>query len=271
MKLVPPEPIVDLYKDGFEKDDILQRKTTGDALSSLVNLIEDSLVVALDGSWGTGKTYFLKRWAGAHESALVVYFDAFEHDYVSDPLPALVSALEERLTQLGTDDDPATWKDSVPSMKEAAFRMAKPLARLVLQSVGAGIVVDAADEFKKIRDEETQDRFEDFWKAEEGRRNAMEEFREAIKILASSLDSGHEGASLVFVVDELDRCRPDYALEVIEVIKHLFSVPRVHFVLGPVRTKGVKNGKISGWSGFDVLDAIDCGDADIEVACYRAD
>ena len=37
---------------------------------------------------------------------------------------------------------------------------------------------------------------------------------------------------MIFVIDELDRCRPDYALEVLEVIKHLFSVPRVHFVLG---------------------------------------
>ena len=40
---------------------------------------------------------------------------------------------------------------------------------------------------------------------------------------------------------------------------------------GPVRTKGVRNGKISGWCGFRVLDAIDCSDADIEVPCYRAD
>ena len=232
MKIVPPEPAVDLYTEGFEEDDILQRKRTGDALSSLVNLIEDPLVVALDGSWGTGKTYFLKRWAGAHEGALVVHFDAFEHDFVSDPLPALVSALEERLTKTGTDDVPASWKDSVPSLKEAAFKMAKPLARVVLKSVGAGIVVDAADEFKKIRDEEAEDRFEDFWKAEEGRRAAMKEFRTAVETLAIPSEAGHEGATLIFLVDELDRCRPEYALEVIEVIKHLFSVPRVHFVLG---------------------------------------
>lgn len=41
--------------------------------------------------------------------------------------------------------------------------------------------------------------------------------------------------------------------------------------LGPVRTKGVKNGRKSGWSGLSFSDAIDYGDADIEVACYRAD
>ncbi len=37
---------------------------------------------------------------------------------------------------------------------------------------------------------------------------------------------------VVFVIDELDRCRPDYALEVLEIIKHVFDVPHVHFVLG---------------------------------------
>jgi hypothetical protein len=41
-------------------------------------------------------------------------------------------------------------------------------------------------------------------------------------------------------VDELDRCRPDYALSVLEIIKHLFAVDRVHFVLG-VNSKALEN------------------------------
>ncbi len=36
----------------------------------------------------------------------------------------------------------------------------------------------------------------------------------------------------MIVVDELDRCRPDYALSLLEVIKHFFAVDHVHFVLG---------------------------------------
>lgn len=39
-------------------------------------------------------------------------------------------------------------------------------------------------------------------------------------------------APIVIVIDELDRCRPDYALAVLEVIKHFFAVPKVHFILG---------------------------------------
>ncbi|MEP3525256.1 MAG: P-loop NTPase fold protein [Hyphomicrobiales bacterium] len=37
---------------------------------------------------------------------------------------------------------------------------------------------------------------------------------------------------LVIIVDELDRCRPDYALDMLEVMKHFFKVEGVHFILG---------------------------------------
>ena len=36
---------------------------------------------------------------------------------------------------------------------------------------------------------------------------------------------------MVFIVDELDRCRPLFALAVLERIKHIFGVPKVSFVL----------------------------------------
>ena len=220
MKIVPPEPSVDLYNEGFEEPDILQRRKTGDALSDLLNRVDAPLVVALDGRWGTGKTYFLKRWAGAHEGATTVYFDAFAHDYVSDPLPALVSVLEERVLGLGADNAMANWKDIVPKLKEAAFKLARPLARAGLTAVGAGVVVNLADEWKKVKDEEAANRIDGFWKAEQGRREAMKDFSEAVEALAEPAEAAHGGATVIFVIDELDRC------------KHLFSAPRVHFVLG---------------------------------------
>ena len=57
----------------------------------------------------------------------------------------------------------------------------------------------------------------DFWKAEEARINAMEGFRKYLKELAAE-------QKLVIVIDELDRCRPDYALNLLEVIKHFVSI-----------------------------------------------
>ncbi len=82
MKLFPPQDTCTIYKTGFGTDDILGRAETGKRLSDLLERIEDPVVVALDGRWGSGKSHFLKRWVGAHTlendgRATVVYFDAF--------------------------------------------------------------------------------------------------------------------------------------------------------------------------------------------------
>lgn len=66
-RLTPPKPAITLFKTGFEDaGDMLDRKKTGAALSELVERIEDPMVIALDGGWGTGKSFFLQAWAGEH-------------------------------------------------------------------------------------------------------------------------------------------------------------------------------------------------------------
>ena len=65
MKLFPPQDTCTIYKTGFGTDDILGRAETGKRLSDLLERIEDPVVVALDGRWGSGKSHFLKRWVGA--------------------------------------------------------------------------------------------------------------------------------------------------------------------------------------------------------------
>jgi len=143
MKPVPPEPEVDLYKDGFEDgaQDVLARRPLGQSLSRLLNKVEDPLVVALNGQWGTGKTYFLKRWVGQHgqdyRGTTVVYLDAFAHDYLGDPLSALVAALEEKTSA----------KDkTLDAVKNAALGLARPALRVALAMTTAGTseVVGAA-------------------------------------------------------------------------------------------------------------------------------
>ena len=69
-----------------------------------------------------------------------------------------------------------------------------------------------------------------FWRREDGRKAAMQQFKASLGKLTESAAEG--GGRLIVVVDELDRCRPDYALAVLEVIKHFFEVQKVHFVLG---------------------------------------
>lgn len=232
MKTSPTEPDDGQGEDGCRELNLLQERL-GDALSRVLNQFQDPLVIALDGKRGTGKTHFLTRWARKHDcrnggSAATVYFDAFAHDILGDPLPALASALEERISA----PDAKVPSTDIQAMKEAAFRLAKPLTHATLALSGGETLLRAFEELAKGGDDEAKDPVEGFWKAEQGRRLAMERFRKAIKSLAEKADSSGTGSTVVIVVDELDRCRPDYALEVLEVIKHFFNVPRVHFVLG---------------------------------------
>ena len=69
MSFLIPEPEIALYNTGFPDDDFLQRKPEGDRLSRLLQGIDQPMVVALDGGWGSGKTVFLKYWVGQHSTA----------------------------------------------------------------------------------------------------------------------------------------------------------------------------------------------------------
>lgn len=216
------EQKINLYKDGFEdkRNDLLFRRKKGATLSWLLNNIEDPLVVALEGQWGSGKTYFLKRWVTEHakqnKASTVVYFDAFAYDYVSDPLPALVTALKGR-----TEDK------NINILKKAAFKLAKLGTR-----AGLAVFTSGTSEFiGKVGEgmvDEAKKSLEEYWEREEGKNVAMLQFREALE----SMVTAGKVNKVIIVVDELDRCRPDYALEVLEIIKHFFSVDNVHFVLG---------------------------------------
>lgn len=234
MKLFPQDNGVVLYETGFE-DDILERKFISKQLSELVERIEDPVVLALDDQWGSGKTFFLKRWVAAHTtendgSATTIYFDAFENDYLTDPLISIIAAVSARLSP----EQAAT----IEKWKLAAAKLAKPALGIALSVATFGAKQHLNEIGDVITDSiggEVKDAAQKLWDAEKDRKEAMNDFR----ILLSELSQKSDGPIIV-VIDELDRCRPDYALSILEVIKHFFSVQKVHFILG-VNGKALEN------------------------------
>jgi hypothetical protein len=91
MKIFDIEPTIgDL--DGFKPElDIFNRASIGEGLTHLVTSVCQPLVIALDADWGSGKTVFLKMWAGELRKLgiPVIYFDAYASDYVDDAFLAL--------------------------------------------------------------------------------------------------------------------------------------------------------------------------------------
>lgn len=235
MRLFPSEPDFQPGEKGFKDTDentqpfdLLQREDVGRQLSDLLERVDQPLVVALDGEWGTGKSHFLKLWVGAHThensgTASVVYFDAFAHDYLDDPLISLIGSIAEsrRASRF------------IKTLKKTGLQLAKTATRVAIAGATGGIselAVAAVDPVIAATGDELEKLADDFWKREEGRRAAMAKFREALKGLTKG--SAGKPKKLIIVVDELDRCRPDFALNLLEVIKHFFTLDNVHFVLG---------------------------------------
>lgn len=236
---------IDIYNDGFSGKDLLGRSETGKRLSELVEKIDDPIVIALDGVWGSGKSFFLKCWVGEHlkkehdHKAQTIYFDAFQHDFMDDPLISLTGVIAERFKEENDTRAQKAWqsaKSAAPFLGRTAIR-----AGLAIATAGASEIVGSTlDAGFKASTKEIVQAADAFWKKEDGKRAAMEAFKQALVDLTAPEKEGGPPNKLVIVIDELDRCRPDYALSLLEVIKHFFATENVHFVLG-VNLKELEN------------------------------
>lgn len=240
MRVLPPS--LDLSLDGFASHDIFGRSRLADGLANLLNVSEDPLVLAIDGQWGAGKTTFLRMWSDKlrNDGFPVIHFDAFEHDYVADPflvLAAEVIALaeslapkEKRMRKELLDKSKAAGKVILRHSGSAAIKV---LTLGALDAVkAADDLADAvADAVKEASDELVQETLTQHRAQQE----SLDRFRGALRMLPALLKPPKNGESqrpLVFIIDELDRCRPVFALQTLERIKHFFAVENVHFVLG---------------------------------------
>lgn len=245
---IPPE-IGDL--DGFTPDvDIFGRATLGEGLTHLAMTAEDPLVIALDADWGAGKTIFLKMWAGELRKLgfPVIYFDAYANDYVEDAFVALAGEVI-RLAQT----QKIASRAKIQKFTKKALGVSKILVRSAgkiaakavtlgaldgseAEGIAKAISNDAGKEASNLADKY----LEHLLTGANDRRTALEDFRKSLADLPALLlaqerspaDGNDNGRPLIFIIDELDRCKPPFALEILERIKHVMSVPNVHFVLG---------------------------------------
>lgn len=237
MRLVTPEIEID-ESDPF-KNDKLDRKPFAESLLSLITNVEDNLVISLDAPWGDGKTTFVKMWQGFLKINGVqsLYFDAFANDSFEDPFMALVGSID-LLIEKEFSNKPDTMK-KLQEFKGKAIRVGTRLlswgAKVGVKAVTLNVV--DSEQLKGVMEDIASDAGESASKFVADKLNnykevlnATEEFRNKLSELAEEVYKQNQ-KPLVFIIDELDRCKPTYALELIEKVKHLFSVKHIVFVL----------------------------------------
>ena len=208
------------------------RKAYGEFLASFLAEEKDGFVLNLNGKWGTGKTEFLKRLYTHFHNANhpVIYIDAWESDFTDNPLlvvaSELINQLSGQLTVDGSDLD---------KLKEFLGKFLKGSAILAGSMAGKYFLDDAGGgrEFVKALYESSPKALLDTLKKGYSEQvTAVKEVRTQLEHFAKALEKVHSRKLPVMVlVDELDRCRPNYAIEMLEVIKHFFNTKHFVFVV----------------------------------------
>lgn len=215
MKIRHDDIIID-EKEPF-KNCKLGRKQYATVLTGIVNTYKDGFVMGLNNEWGGGKTTFVKMWQKHLEidGFKTIYFNAWENDFDTNPLVAIMAELEGL-----TDAD----KDKLNDLLKIGGTLIKNTPEALIKGVAGRIL--SVDTYEDAID--TSDIFKKEIKKYNNKKKAIGEFK--IK-LEEYIDSATPDKPLIFIIDELDRCRPDYAVEVLENVKHLFSIKGITFVL----------------------------------------
>lgn len=232
-------------------------------ISMLFN-IEMGGVIAIDGEWGSGKTYFVHqvKWlldyaSGNTDSEVetvlsrtvprlhnikehkykVFYYDAWKYDKSNNPFFTLLRSL---ILTFGGIDFFKEEKSITDSLFSAIADIINGVSSIRMQSLfnfgRAFCGFNAKEQLPAIEFIEQMD-----------------------DQVHSFLDYACEGQydKLIIFIDELDRCKPSFAIELLEIMKHYFNHDKVVFVLSTNLSEFqycVKQYYGEGFNGWKYLD-----------------
>ena len=239
---------IDIPEDEPFKYDLLGRREVVEVLTQILGAVDGPCVMAVDAPWGSGKSTFLKIWSRhlRNNEFPVVEFNAWENDFAEDPFVALSSEVTIQIN----DTANTSLVQKIAATRNAAAEMALRTIPGVVRIATAGLLDIAPIMEKEIGEFLTsaaKDRLARYQEA----RQSVEGFRTSLQDLVATASSSCNGRPLVVVIDELDRCRPSYAVELLEVAKHLFSVDHIVFVLAINRSELAHSVKAIYGADFD--------------------
>ena len=228
------------YSDEIIKEtinnDVLGRKQKLISFIKLLNAVEDNFVISVDGSWGCGKTFFVKQILYIHKNNDVfvgddnscndiieefkqkyipIYYNAWEHDDDCDPLGSIIC-------QLVSDESNDIFSREKIKEKcgKAAIDLITDFAFEYLDNKTNGILT-------RIKKSVSKNNVEyDVYIEEIKRHNKKKEVLDDLfnKMLG-------DNQRLLFVIDDVDRSRPDYSIKLLEVIKHFYSNKHITVII----------------------------------------
>lgn len=266
------EPTEENIFDSIKQNTLARNKYVW-RFCKLLNEIDDSCVLALNAKWGEGKTFFIKQvkmvldaydnrlhlsendveiikneiekykrqdhYEKELNPQLCFYYDAWEHDDDDEPVLSLLHSI----TKI-TDDS-----INVGDIAEQLATIANQILPINVKEIVDG--VKSADLLSNEKQKENV-------------RKSIDEYLETINI--------EKGERTVIIIDELDRCKPTYAIKLLERIKHFFNYKNITFIFSVNLTElqhTVKEYYGAEFDGYSYLNrffdhVLDIPEADID-------
>ncbi len=235
-------------------NDTLKRNNYLYKFYELLNNIDSCFSICLDGAWGCGKTFFVKqayfllmsinpcidiqeenerniliKIKGEFEKKYQniptihypIYYDAWDNDNVEDPILSLIYSITKSLHSEGVFDEKSEKWNGIKNTIKAIVNATEVQCSLPIESAKVSIKVKGENFLKALEQNKKSDLLVDFKKQDELRLLVDTFFNDILP---------ERGDRLVIFIDELDRCKPTFAIMLLERIKHYFNQQNVTFV-----------------------------------------
>lgn len=233
MKSLELKPNKEILLETLEKN-IIGRNTEIINFIRLLDSIKSNFSIAIDNDWGTGKTFFVKQVKMILDAYnehsydyelsnleriknvidiknidlhLAVYYNAWENDNQKSPLLSLIYEII-KVAKIDTNKtDISINKEKI--IKDGLSAIVKHFSGIDIKELLKCVETEAKDIFKEIKGQKST--------------------KDQVDNILNNLLLEH-GERLVIFIDELDRCRPTFAVELLEQIKHYFDNDKITFV-----------------------------------------
>lgn len=195
----------------------------------------DSYVIALDSAWGTGKSYFidLLTQSATDDTLRIVKYNAWKNDYCENAFePLIYDILTSDCLSFSMENeaDAENVQKMISHIGKIGLVMGK---QLLFSATKDKLGIDVEKAFAEVKS--TDNPFKNFLLRQSqelaeinNERESFEKFKQFLAQSTSYLKDSNQ--KLVVIIDELDRCKPTFAIQTLEVVKHLFDIENVVFL-----------------------------------------
>lgn len=244
-------PNIEINAENPYKHDQLSRQEDIANISNLLQNFSSPITMSITAPWGQGKTTFVKMLEAElnGKNCKSVYFSAWETDFATDPLVAFLGEINETLKSLTTDN--VSKKNALNKVKRGISFVAKKSIPLGVKLATYGFLeTDKITE--KLISKFTGDLSENILNEYTRSKSEIIDFKNNVEKILSNEDGSFK--KIYIFIDELDRCRPTYTIELLERIKHLLNIEGLIFILAIDKAQLIESIKGVYGIGFDAKE-----------------